>query len=110
MSTLEATNIAVVRRYFDGCNSGKLRIFCPLSHRTSCTIFCLQAFQPYMGQSTWQGIGANSMTHAGHSGASMKSSGRVTASLASGVASGLRRTQDGKSCPVVLNGTLCTML
>ena len=65
--------------------AGSSRIFCPLSHRSSCTTFCLQAFQPYMGQSTWQSIGANSMTHAGHSGASMKSSGRMTASLASGV-------------------------
>ena len=29
MSTLEETNIAVVRRYFDGCNTGKLEDILP---------------------------------------------------------------------------------
>ena len=29
MSGLEETNIAVVRRYFDGCNSGKLEDLLP---------------------------------------------------------------------------------
>ena len=71
MTTLKPTNIAVVRRYFDGCNSGKLEIFYPLSHRTLCTTFCLQAFQPYMGQSIWQGIGVNSRSQGGQSGVLM---------------------------------------
>jgi len=110
MSGLEETNIAVVRRYFDGCNSGELEDLLPTLAPDVVHYFLSPGFPTIMGQSIWQGIGVNSRSQGGHSGVLMKSSGRVIASLANGVVSGLRRKQDGKSCPVVLNGASYAML
>ena len=110
MSGLEETNIAVVRRYFDGCNSGKLEEILPTLAPDVVHYFLSPGFPTIHGAEHLARYWSKFKVTGRPLWRIDEIIGRVIASIANGVASGIRRKQDGKSCPVVLNGASYAIL
>jgi ketosteroid isomerase-like protein len=87
MTSAEATNVGVVRKYFDGCNTGELTDLMATLTPDVVHYFLPDRFPPIISR----GTGGRTSEHSIRFGPLTTQSRRVTKSSANGVASGRRK-------------------
>ena len=107
MKDIEATNIAVVRKYFDGCNTGNLEDLLSTLTPDVFTTSCRHRFRRSLARSTSPDIGESTNMRWTRSGRSIGSLRAATKSSTSGVACGLLREASSGSWREAPSGTSC---